>query len=46
VVAPHTPAAVLAAVEAAGARVRQAAFGRYNLEQLFMALTHRSLRDD
>jgi ABC-2 type transport system ATP-binding protein len=46
VAAPHTPAAVLAAVEAAGARVRQADFGRYNLEQLFMALTHRSLRDD
>jgi ABC-2 type transport system ATP-binding protein len=46
VAAPHTPAAVLAAVEAAGARVRQAEFGRYNLEQLFMALTHRSLRDD
>ena len=44
--APHTPAAVLAAVEAAGAHVRQAEFGRYNLEQLFMTLTDRSLRDD
>lgn len=35
----------LAAVEAAGATVRHAEFGRVNLEQLFMALTHRSLRD-
>jgi len=25
--------------------VRQAEFGRYNLEQLFMALTRRPLRD-
>jgi ABC-2 type transport system ATP-binding protein len=39
------PAEVLAALDASGATVRQAEFGRYNLEQLFMALTHRSLRD-
>ncbi len=40
------PAAVLAALDAAGARVRHAEFGRANLEQLFLALTHRSLRDE
>jgi ABC-2 type transport system ATP-binding protein len=40
-----TPAAALAALDAAGARVRRAEFGRGNLEQLFMSLTHRSLRD-
>ncbi len=40
------PAQVLAALDAAGARVRHAEFGRANLEQLFLALTHRSLRDD
>jgi len=40
------PAAVLAALDAAGARVRHAEFGRSNLEQLFMSLTKRSLRDD
>ena len=40
------PAEVLAALDAAGARVRHAEFGRANLEQLFLALTHRSLRDD
>ena len=39
------PAAVLAALDAAGARVRHAEFGRGNLEQLFMSLTRRSLRD-
>ena len=39
------PAAVLAALDAAGALVRYAEFGRGNLEQLFMSLTHRSLRD-
>ncbi|MDM0115340.1 ABC transporter ATP-binding protein [Variovorax sp. J22R133] len=39
------PAEVLAALDASGASVRQAEFGRYNLEQLFMALTRRSLRD-
>jgi len=43
----HTPAsAVFAALEAAGAQVRHAELGRQNLEELFMALTHRSLRDD
>lgn len=40
------PAEVLAALDAAGARVRHAEFGRANLEQLFLALTDRSLRDD
>ncbi len=40
------PAEVLAALDAAGARVRHAEFGRANLEQLFLALTHRSLRDE
>ena len=44
--AGNTPAAVLAALDAAGTPARQAEFGRGNLEQLFMALTHRSLRDD
>jgi ABC-2 type transport system ATP-binding protein len=36
----------LAALDAAGAQVRHAEFGRANLEQLFMSLTQRSLRDD
>ena len=40
-----SPAKALAALEAAGAHVRQAQFGRGNLEQLFMSLTQRSLRD-
>lgn len=39
------PAEVLAALDAAGATVRHAEFGRANLEQLFMSLTQRSLRD-
>jgi ABC-2 type transport system ATP-binding protein len=39
------PAPVLAALEAEGIEVRHAEFGRHDLEQLFMALTHRSLRD-
>ncbi|QFZ86453.1 ATP-binding cassette domain-containing protein [Variovorax paradoxus] len=39
------PGPVLVALEAAGIEVRQAEFGRHDLEQLFMALTHRSLRD-
>ena len=43
--APHTPVEALAALSAAGAQVQHAEFGRYNLEQLFMALTQRSLRD-
>ena len=43
--APHRPADVLAALDAIGARVQHAEFGRYNLEQLFMALTQRPLRD-
>lgn len=41
----QTPAALLAAVEGAGGRLRHAEFGRANLEQLFMTLTRRSLRD-
>ena len=40
-----SPAVVLAALDAVGARVRHAEFGRGNLEQLFLLLTRRSLRD-
>ena len=43
--AGNGPASVLAALEAAGIEVRHAEFGRHDLEQLFMTLTHRSLRD-
>jgi ABC-2 type transport system ATP-binding protein len=43
--APHRPADVLAALDAIGAQVQHAEFGRFNLEQLFMALTQRPLRD-
>jgi ABC-2 type transport system ATP-binding protein len=39
------PAAALAAVQSAGLTLRRARFGRADLEQLFMLLTHRSLRD-
>ncbi len=39
------PGPVLAALEAEGVAVRHAEFGRHDLEQLFMSLTHRSLRD-
>ena len=39
------PTALLVAVEKAGGQVRYAEFGRNNLEQLFMAFTHPSLRD-
>lgn len=39
------PGPVLATLEAEGIDVRHAEFGRHDLEQLFMALTHRSLRD-
>ncbi len=38
-------AALIAAVESAGLVVRHIRFGNDNLEQLFMSLTHRSLRD-
>lgn len=38
-------AAVIAAVEAAGLVVSHAQFGHANLEHLFMALTHHTLRD-
>lgn len=41
----QTPVALLGAVEKAGGQVRYAEFGRHNLEQLFMTLTHHSLRD-
>lgn len=41
----HTPSQALAALEQAGAQIVSAEFGRFNLEQLFMQLTHRSLRD-
>ncbi len=41
----QTVAGVLAALDAAGTPAEHAEFGRYNLEQLFMTLTHRSLRD-
>jgi len=44
--AGRTPAAVLSALERAGAQVQHAEFGRYDLEQLFMSLTQRSLRDE
>ncbi|MFT4174531.1 MAG: ABC transporter ATP-binding protein [Rhodocyclaceae bacterium] len=44
--APHTPAAVLAALEDAGLHLRQIRYGHDNLEHLFMRLTERSLRDD
>ena len=37
--------AVIAAIEAAGLAVSHASFGDDNLEQLFMSLTHHSLRD-
>jgi ABC-2 type transport system ATP-binding protein len=43
--AGKTATALLVAVEAAGGRVHYAEFGRNNLEQVFMALTLRSLRD-
>lgn len=42
----QSPVAALAALEEAGIPVDQAEVGRNNLEQLFMALTKRSLRDD
>ncbi len=41
----QTPAALLAAVEETGGRLRHAEFGHDNLEYLFMTLTRRSLRD-
>ena len=41
----RSAAEVFAALDAAGAQIRHAELGRYNLEQLFMALTRRSLRD-
>ena len=41
----HRPAEVLAALDATGAQLQHVEFGRYDLEQLFMALTRRPLRD-
>ena len=41
----HRLGEVLAALEATGAQVQHAEFGRHDLEQLFMALTRRPLRD-
>jgi ABC-2 type transport system ATP-binding protein len=41
----HSLAAVIAAVDAAGLVVSLARFGGADLEQLFMSLTHHSLRD-
>ncbi len=41
----RTPSQALAALERAGAQIIHAEFGRFNLEQLFMQLTQRSLRD-
>ncbi|MES2673030.1 MAG: ABC transporter ATP-binding protein [Pseudomonadota bacterium] len=40
-----TPSQALMALEQAGAQITHAEFGRFNLEQLFMQLTQRSLRD-
>jgi ABC-2 type transport system ATP-binding protein len=40
------PLDVLAALDAAGVQPQRIEFGRQNLEQLFMALTRRSLRDE
>lgn len=42
----YQPGQVLLALEQAGARFVHAEFGRLNLEQLFMQLTKRSLRDN
>jgi ABC-2 type transport system ATP-binding protein len=44
--AHYQPSQALMALEQAGARVVHAEFGRRNLEQLFMQLTKRSLRDN
>jgi ABC-2 type transport system ATP-binding protein len=41
----HSFAAAIAAVDGAGLTVSRAQFGHADLEQLFMSLTHRSLRD-
>ncbi len=43
--AQQNPAAALAAIQSAGLTLRHASFGRGNLDELFMSLTHRSLRD-
>lgn len=41
----YSPSLALGALEQAGAQISHAEFGRFNLEQLFMQLTQRSLRD-
>ena len=43
--AQQNPAAVLAAIQSAGLTLRHASFGRADLDELFMTLTKRSLRD-
>lgn len=43
--ADHTVSKALMALEQAGAQITYSEFGRVNLEQLFMRLTHRSLRE-
>ena len=42
----ESPVAALARIEALGGAIRDARFGRRNLEQLFMSLTHTPLRDE
>ncbi|MDQ7988227.1 MAG: ABC transporter ATP-binding protein [Candidatus Dactylopiibacterium sp.] len=44
--ADATPAAVLQALAASGIAPHEIRYGQQDLEQLFMQLTHRSLRDD
>lgn len=43
--ATASPVAALARIEARGGRIREARFGRYSLERLFMNLTDTRLRD-
>ncbi len=43
--AQQNPAAALTAIQSAGLTLRHASFGRGNLDELFMSLTKRSLRD-
>lgn len=43
--APAQLPELLGSIAAAGLRLRQARYGQTDLEQLFMSLTHRSLRD-
>ncbi|MDP5240950.1 ABC transporter ATP-binding protein [Uliginosibacterium sp. 31-16] len=41
-----SPASVLQAIATAGATLHMARYGSHDLERLFMALTHRTLRDE